>query len=210
MNESKDLVMDLSDTFYRIMSVDDPSKLPLETVWSLRGMWEALFAANLLHTDKSLLNCVVKGLYCSIAKALDERYDTVERNIRTVIDALWKDDRKNLNIFFEGVLQHKPTPSFFIWLLERRLTLEKKRMLEEYRQFFMDAYKRGEPWATEGIRVDYDDQLHSVKEGKGPSLAELYSDADADKAAEAAVSSAAAAAAVSGPEAEAGEDASKG
>lgn len=80
-----------------------------------------LHGLNLILHDENLLNCVTKTLYIDISKEYHTSSTCVERNIRKVIEVIWKNDKENersiVRIFGTRYLSTKPSNKEFLELL---------------------------------------------------------------------------------------------
>ncbi len=79
------------------------------------------FALYLIEQNESLLSCITKSLYFDIAKEYHTSDICVERNIRKVIEIIWKNRRINkvliIKIFGRNFLKNKPSNKEFLELL---------------------------------------------------------------------------------------------
>lgn len=80
-----------------------------------------LYAIELIEQDESVLNGITKILYIDIAKEFQTSHTCVERNIRKVIEVIWKQSEVNksmiLKIFGRRFLTRKPSNKEFLELL---------------------------------------------------------------------------------------------
>lgn len=80
-----------------------------------------LHGLNLILQDENLLNCVTKTLYIDISKEYQTSSTCVERNIRKVIEVIWKNNQENkrliVGIFGTRYLKTKPSNKEFLELL---------------------------------------------------------------------------------------------
>lgn len=61
-----------------------------------RGYHITVLACELLMQDEMLFLCITKGVYSEVAKRLNCRISTIERNIRTIIYRAWDIRRERL------------------------------------------------------------------------------------------------------------------
>ena len=92
------------------------------------------YAMELIDSDKQYLNYVTKYLYVDIAKESNTTPTSVEKNLRTVINRIWKnpDICKDVifEIFGEKFLHTKPSNKEFIQMIYE-YTKRKEKMLTE-------------------------------------------------------------------------------
>lgn len=88
---------------------------------SYNGYKYIVYGIDLLEHDDVTLNGITKTLYIDIAKKYQTSHTCVERNIRTVIEVIWRRADSNhallLKIFGERYLLHKPSNKMFLELL---------------------------------------------------------------------------------------------
>lgn len=88
---------------------------------SYSGYDYVLYAINLISQDESVLTGITKILYIDIAKTFHTSDTCVERNIRKVIEVIWKHADENhsliLKIFGKKFEESKPTNREFLELL---------------------------------------------------------------------------------------------
>ena len=88
---------------------------------SYSGYNYILYAIELLFSDSDFLNCITKILYVEVACKYQTSSTCVERNIRKVIEIIWKNADKNAPmiacIFGERYLAIKPTNKEFLEML---------------------------------------------------------------------------------------------
>ena len=65
---------------------------------SYKGYDYILHAINMILHDESLLHCVTKILYIDIAREYHTSSTCVERNIRKVIEVIWKQKDRNMGL----------------------------------------------------------------------------------------------------------------
>lgn len=77
-----------------------------------------IYAVHLMEKDIFCLDCITKSLYIDIAKKYKTSWKCVERNIRTVVEAIWENeeiDRElKIYIFGKNSLTRKPTNKEFL------------------------------------------------------------------------------------------------
>ena len=84
-----------------------------------RGYFYVSYAVCLAIKQPERLLMVTKWLYPDVAKRFDTTWSCVERNIRTVADLSWKNNRDLLEVMARVPLNQKPTPSQFLGILAR-------------------------------------------------------------------------------------------
>ncbi len=88
---------------------------------SYSGYNYIMYAMDLLFSDSDFLNCITKILYVEIASKYQTSSTCVERNIRKVIEIIWKNVSENEQmitcIFGVRHLKTKPTNKEFLELL---------------------------------------------------------------------------------------------
>ena len=88
---------------------------------SYSGYNYILYAIKLIEQDEELLTSITKILYIDIAKEFTTSQSCVERNIRKVIEVIWKKDDFNdviiRKIFGQRYLTRKPSNKEFLELL---------------------------------------------------------------------------------------------
>lgn len=88
---------------------------------SYSGYNYILYAVELIAQDESVLSVITKSLYIDIAKEFRTSDTCVERNIRKVIEVIWKQPRTNssliLKIFGRKFATNKPSNKEFLELL---------------------------------------------------------------------------------------------
>ena len=88
---------------------------------SYKGYDYIVYAIHMILRDESLLQCVTKTLYIDIAKANHTSSDCVERDIRKVIEIIWKHNQENrlliISIFGLRYSSVKPSNKAFLHLL---------------------------------------------------------------------------------------------
>lgn len=81
-----------------------------------------VYAIKLLYSNEAVLTGITKVMYVEIAKEFRTSSSCVERNIRNVINAIWKNVNSDtqkllLSIFGNKYLNEKPSNKVFIALL---------------------------------------------------------------------------------------------
>lgn len=88
---------------------------------SYNGYDYILYAIELIRQDESVLTGITKILYIDIAREFDTSDTCVERNIRKVIEVIWKKSETNktliLKIFGSKFKASKPSNKEFLELL---------------------------------------------------------------------------------------------
>ena len=88
---------------------------------SYKGYDYIVYAIHMLLLDESLLQCVTKSLYIDIARAYHTSSICVERDIRKVIEIIWKHNQENrlliISIFGLKYSLAKPSNKAFLDLL---------------------------------------------------------------------------------------------
>ena len=82
-----------------------------------RGFFHASYAIALAKKQPDRLLMVTKWLYPEVAKRFETNWSCVERNIRTVAELAWKNNREYLENMAHMPLNKKPTPSQFLGIL---------------------------------------------------------------------------------------------
>ena len=75
------------------------------------------FAVFLAVKNRERLLLVTKWLYPDVARHYGTNWNAVERNIRTAITAVWRENREGLSELAGYTLRKKPTPTQFITIL---------------------------------------------------------------------------------------------
>ena len=83
------------------------------------------FAVFLSVKNRERLLLVTKWLYPDVARHYATNWNAVERNIRTAITAVWRENREGLSELAGYTLQKKPTPSQFLTILVKTLDEDK-------------------------------------------------------------------------------------
>ncbi len=88
---------------------------------SYKGYDYILHGINLISLDESLLHCITKVLYIDIAREYHTSSTCVERNMRKVIEVIWRDAEQNqkliTSIFGTRYSKAKPSNKEFLELL---------------------------------------------------------------------------------------------
>jgi len=88
---------------------------------SYKGYDYILCGIRLISQDESLLHCITKVLYIDIAKEHHTSGTCVEKNMRTIIEVIWRNTQENqqliLNIFGTRYASTKPSNKEFLELL---------------------------------------------------------------------------------------------
>ena len=88
---------------------------------SYKGYDYILYSLELIAYDANCLTCITKTLYIDVAKKFQTSNTCVERNIRKVIEIIWKDVEENhfyiKQIFGARHLKTKPANKEFLELL---------------------------------------------------------------------------------------------
>lgn len=88
---------------------------------SYSGYDYILYAFELIEQDENVLTGITKILYIEIASEFHTSHICVERNIRKVIEVIWKNQKSNhallLKIFGSNFLESKPSNKEFLELL---------------------------------------------------------------------------------------------
>lgn len=100
--------------------------LQLTRKQSYKGFSFVTYGLYLTLNDKSRLNHISKSLYIDIASKYNTTWQNVERNIRTLIDVIWRDkDNELLHKICHGNIIKKPNnKDFFILLSDYILNIE--------------------------------------------------------------------------------------
>ena len=88
---------------------------------SYSGYDYVLYALELISLDSNSLTCITKVLYSDVARKFQTSNTCVERNIRKVIEVIWKNAQENQywieQIFGARCLKNKPSNKEFLELL---------------------------------------------------------------------------------------------
>ena len=90
-----------------------------------RGFFHASYAVGLAVKQPERLLMVTKWLYPEVAKHFETSWSCVERNIRTVTNLAWKNNRDYLELMACVPLNQKPTPSQFLGILASYISSNK-------------------------------------------------------------------------------------
>ncbi len=82
-----------------------------------RGYFQVAYAVYLSVQYPQRLLLVTKWLYPEVARYTKATYDTVERNIRTVVRIAWNENSSLLEQLARHPLHGKPSPSQFLAIL---------------------------------------------------------------------------------------------
>lgn len=81
------------------------------------GYLHTACAIKLATEDPQYLLCVTKWLYPNVAELCDTTWQAVERNIRTVISAIWRENPERLSALSGTILRKKPRTAQFLAIL---------------------------------------------------------------------------------------------
>lgn len=73
-----------------------------------KGFFQMATALQLCMEEPSRLTLVTKQLYPDVARRYDTKWQSVERNMRTVTDVIWMDNRSRLETMTRYKLLCKP------------------------------------------------------------------------------------------------------
>ena len=94
---------------------------------SYSGYDYILYGLSLIEQDELCLSSITKVLYIDIAKKFQTSHSCVERNIRKVVEVIWKNNPENKEliqqIFGSKHVVHKPTNREFLDLLYEYVTI---------------------------------------------------------------------------------------
>lgn len=83
-----------------------------------RGYYYIVHAMGLMEKDEFCIDCITKNLYVDIAKKYGTSRFCVERNIRTVIEGIWCNDKIDrrlvMSIFGVNYRLHRPSNKEFL------------------------------------------------------------------------------------------------
>lgn len=82
-----------------------------------RGFFYTSYAVSLAVKQPDRLLMVTKWLYPEVARQFQTTWSCVERNIRTVTNLAWKNNREYLEELAHMPLTRKPTPTQFLAIL---------------------------------------------------------------------------------------------
>jgi len=82
-----------------------------------RGYFFVSYAVGLAIKQPERLLMITKWLYPDVARHFETSWSCVERNIRTVANLAWKNNRDYLEVMARVPLNQKPTPSQFLGIL---------------------------------------------------------------------------------------------
>ena len=83
------------------------------------GFFYVSYAVWLSSRQPDRLLLVTKWLYPEVAKHYDTNWKAVERSIRTVVDAAWRNDPRLLSELAGRPLHEKPRPAQFLAILAK-------------------------------------------------------------------------------------------
>ena len=86
-----------------------------------RGYRQLAMALALVLEDEDRLYSIQREVYQVVAAELHCNPDTIERNIRTVLQRVWKTNRAQLNLFAGFDLIEPPKPAEFIDIIANRI-----------------------------------------------------------------------------------------
>ena len=82
-----------------------------------RGYQYLLYSATYVIEDPEYLTSVTKCLDPEVAKVFKTSWESVERNIRTVISQVWKNNKDKLIELSDNTITEKPKPAQFIGII---------------------------------------------------------------------------------------------
>ena len=82
-----------------------------------RGYQFTLYSVLYALEDPYSLTSVTKCLYPEVAKIFKTNWESVERNIRTVISQVWKNNKEKLIELSGNTITEKPKPAHFIGII---------------------------------------------------------------------------------------------
>ncbi len=86
-----------------------------------RGHRQLAFAVRLVVENEDRLYAVQREIYEPIARSMGCNVDTIDRNIRTVLQRAWKQNRPQLNALAGYELIEQPKPAEFIDMIANRV-----------------------------------------------------------------------------------------
>lgn len=86
------------------------------------AFFHTAYAVRLAVEQPQMLLLVTKWLYPEVAKHYRTNWRAVERNIRRVVAAAWKNDPELLCKLARGLLPGKPVPAQFLSILAAHFT----------------------------------------------------------------------------------------
>ena len=82
-----------------------------------KGFYYAVYAVRLAAEKPERLLLVTKWLYPEVARHYETTVNAVERDIRTVVGIIWRENRKALEEIFRCRITAKPTVSQFLAMI---------------------------------------------------------------------------------------------
>ena len=82
-----------------------------------KGFYYAVYAVRLAAEKPERLLLVTKWLYPEVARYYETTVNAVERDIRTVVGIIWRENRKALEEIFRCRITAKPTVSQFLAMI---------------------------------------------------------------------------------------------
>ena len=86
-----------------------------------KGFYNAVYAVCLVAEKPERLLLVTKWLYPEVARHYETTVNAVERDIRTVVGIIWRENRKALEEIFRCRITVKPTVSQFLAMITSHL-----------------------------------------------------------------------------------------
>lgn len=112
--QTDQLVIPLLRSAYRLLS-------HLGITENYKGFHYAAYAATLCALDQGRLILVTKWLYPDVAKRFSTDWTDVERDLRTIINVAWKQNRNYLSTLAQVPLTRKPVCAQFLSILASNL-----------------------------------------------------------------------------------------
>lgn len=109
-------------------SAKDP--LPLYSILCYKGTMQAIVGAMFLDEDPDQAYLFTKVVYPKVGKTFGVSGSAVERNLRSLIIALWQKRRLDLFRFLNGVTEKAPKTAEFLSYLMLRLRLAEEKEIE--------------------------------------------------------------------------------
>ena len=91
---------------------------------SYTGFFHTAYAVFLIIGEPRRLLLVTKWLYPDVAEYFHTSWSAVERNIRTVVDLVWKSHPEQLSRIAGYPLEKRPSSSQFIFILAEYLSAD--------------------------------------------------------------------------------------
>ena len=88
-----------------------------------KGFYYAVYAVCLAAEEPERLLLVTKWLYPEVARHYETTVNAVERDIRTVVGIIWRENRKALEQIFRCRITAKPTVSQFLAMITSYLMI---------------------------------------------------------------------------------------